>query len=123
MIYGIKLITKYLLGIDHAGRNLLVFPDDRFLVSFFRSGSTWTRFLIANLLRPEKPVTFLDIEQIVPNIMQPSRRLKRMPRPRFLTSHEYFDRRYKRVVYVVRDPRDVVVSQYHFARKSRTVED
>jgi hypothetical protein len=124
MIYGIKFVLNYLLGKDIAGRNLAVFPDDTFIVSYPRSGNTWTRFLIGNLLRPEEPVTFSNIERVIPDTSAlSSRTLKRVPRPRILKSHEYFDPRYQKVVYLVRDPRDVVVSLYHFRRKYRTVDD
>jgi len=34
-----------------------------------------------------------------------------------MKSHHPFDARYRRVVYIVRDPRDVVLSQYHFQIK------
>jgi hypothetical protein len=46
-----------------------------------------------------------------------------MPRPRVIKSHECFEPRYPRVIYIVRDPRDVVVSQYHYHRKCRKIED
>jgi hypothetical protein len=46
-----------------------------------------------------------------------------MPRPRIIKSHQYFDPRYKRVIYVVRDPRDVALSQFHFHRKRGLIED
>ena len=124
MIYGIKTIVKYLLGIDQAARNFLIYPDDTFVVSYPKSGNTWTRFLIANLLHPTQPVTFANIERLIPDTSsQSSRALKRIPRPRVIKSHEYFDPRYKRVIYIVRDPRDVALSYYHFQRKSRHIED
>jgi len=114
--------VKYILGKDLAGRNLTVFPDDTFIVSYPRSGNTWTRFLIANLLHPDQAVTFTDVERLIPDIYaQPKRLLNRIPRPRFIKSHEYFDTRYRKVVYIVRDPRDVVISSYHFYRKQRNV--
>ena len=124
MIYGVKFVVKYILGIDIAGRNLAVFPDDTFIVSYPRSGNTWMRFLIANLIHPETPATFSNIERFVPDIHAlSSATLKRVPRPRFLKSHEYFDARYQKIVYVVRDPRDVVISLYHFRRKYRIIDD
>jgi hypothetical protein len=46
-----------------------------------------------------------------------------MPRPRISKSHQYFDPRYPRVIYIVRDPRDVMLSMYHFQRKCRVIED
>lgn len=124
MIYGFKFILRYLLGRDIAGRNMAVFPDDTFIASYPRSGNTWTRFLVANLIHPEKPVTFSNIEQVIPDTSAlSSRTLKQVPRPRVLKSHEYFDPRYQKVVYLVRDPRDVVVSLYNFRRKYRIIHD
>jgi len=124
MIYGIKTVAKYLLGTDKAGRNLKVFPDDTMLVSYPRSGNTWTRFLVANLVFPDRDVSFANIETLVPDTSsQSSRALKRTPRPRFIKTHEYFDHRYPRTIYIVRDPRDVALSYYDFQRKYRQVED
>jgi hypothetical protein len=112
------------LGTDIAGRNLKVFPDDTFIASYPRSGNTWTRFLIANLMHPEKPVTFANIETIIPDATAlSSRELKRVPRPRLIKTHEYFEPRFRKVIYLVRDPRDVVLSLYNFRRKYRSVDD
>jgi hypothetical protein len=124
VLYGFRLITSYLLGTDIAGRNLKVYPDDTFIASYPRSGNTWTRFLIANLIHPQQPVTFANIETIIPDATAlSSRELKRVPRPRLIKTHEYFEPRYRKVIYLVRDPRDVVLSLYNFRRKYRSVDD
>ena len=124
MIYGIKTIVKYFLGTDRAERNFAVFPDDTFVVSYPRSGNTWTRFLIANLVYPEKNVGFTNIEKLIPDTSsQSNRALKATPRPRIIKTHEYFDHRYRKVIYIVRDPRDVALSYYDFQRKYRQIED
>jgi hypothetical protein len=124
MIWGLKRAVKYALGTDIAGRGLAVYPDDTFIVSYPRSGNTWTRFLVANLVHPEPPVTFANIERLIPDCeAMSSRYVKRIPRPRIIKSHEYFDPRYKKVIYIVRDPRDVALSYYDFVRKYRQIED
>jgi hypothetical protein len=124
MIYGIKVVLKYLLGKDLAGRNVAVYPDDTFLVSFPRSGNTWTRFLIANLAYYGTDVGFANIERLIPDISsQSSKAVKRTPRPRIIKSHEYFDTRYPKVIYLVRDPRDVALSYYEFNRKYGHIDD
>lgn len=124
MIYGLKTILKYALGIDRADRNFAVYPDDVMIVSYPRSGNTWTRFLIASLLHPEFDISFTNIEALIPDTaVISSRALKRTRRPRVIKSHEYFDHRYPRVIYIVRDPRDVVLSLYDFQRKSRQIDD
>lgn len=120
----LRYITRAALGINPAGRRLTVFPDDVFIVSYPRSGNTWARFLIGNLLHPGTPITFANVEAIVPEIyFLPNKKLVGMKRPRALKSHEYFDPRYKRVIYFVRDPRDVAVSMYHYSMKRRNISD
>jgi len=113
-----------MLGLSRGGRNFEIFPDDTFLVSYPKSGNTWTRFLVANLIHRDEAVTFANIESIVPDCVKNTRRqLARIPRPRIVKSHEYFDSRYRKVMYIVRDPRDVVVSYYHFHLKTRVIAD
>jgi uncharacterized membrane protein YkvA (DUF1232 family) len=107
-----------------AARGLTVYPDDTFLVSFPRSGNTWTRFLVCNLLDPDHPVEFRDLESRIPEIYDTTdRELRSFPRPRIIKSHECFDPRYRKVIYIVRDPRDVAISYYEFQLKRRVVPD
>jgi hypothetical protein len=116
--------TKRAFGLKPPGRNLTVFPDDTFLVSYPKSGNTWARFLIANLLRPDEKVGFSNIHALIPGIdVVPHREMLRVPRPRIIKSHQYFDLRYRRVIYIVRDPRDVALSEYHAQRKSKRIGD
>lgn len=124
MINELRNVWRYVLGWDRAGRDFRVYPDDVFVVSYPRSGNTWTRFLIANLIYQDDPVTFANVEQRIPDIYTSSKRhLKKLPRPRMIKTHEYFDPRYKKVVYIVRDPRDVALSYYHFHIKFRRIEE
>lgn len=124
MMYGAKRIATYLLGTDIAGRQLAVRADDTFIVSYPRSGNTWTRFLIANLLFGDQPVSFANIERLIPDAEAVSNRyLKNIPSPRLIKTHQYFDHRYPKVLYITRDPRDVLLSYYHFSRKYRHIAD
>jgi len=119
-----RLIAGYkqLVGLNKPGRNLKVFPDDVFLVSYPKSGNTWTRFLIANHFHPEKHPDFTNINILVPDPEGLARRdLERMPRPRYLKSHAYFDHRYPKIIHIVRDPRDVVLSEYYFDIKRNAI--
>lgn len=113
---------RQFLGLHPPGRRVRVFPDDIFLVSYPKSGNTWTRFLVANLVYPEKNPDFSNINDLVPDLEVMSKRdLERAPRPRIIKSHQYFDPRYPKILYIVRDPRDVVLSEYHFDIKRRAI--
>src|SRR5256886_17276683 len=91
-------VWKVLTGSQPAGRNLTVFDDDVFIVSYPRSGNTWTRFLIGNLVYHDDPVTFANVEARIPEIyLFPDRILRSLSRPRILKSHECFDPRYKQI--------------------------
>lgn len=116
--------ARIVLNRGRAGRNATVFPDDAFLVSYPKSGNTWLRFLTANLVRPDPPVTFADIESVVPSIyVNTDSELRAFARPRILKSHEAFFPKYRRVAYIVRDPRDVAVSYYYYLIKYRQLGD
>jgi len=105
-------------------RDITIFPDDIFLTSYPRSGNTWTRFLVGNLVHTEEAVTFLNVERLVPDMYKHGDYyLRHLPRPRILKSHEVFDPRYKKVIYIVRDPRDVAVSNFHWEMKQRSFSD
>jgi hypothetical protein len=118
----LKTVASAALGRTPAGRGLTVFPDDIFLVSYFRSGSTWARFLLGNFIQQDEPVTFTSIGRLLPIIYDlPDRVLRKLPR--VLKSHECFDPRYPRVIYIVRDPRDVAVSFYFYNLKVRVIPD
>ncbi len=123
MLGQLKFAVKYVLGRDQAGNHFTVFPDDTFLVSYPKSGNTWVRFLLANLIYPNETVGFANINRLLPAPGVLSRRfLRKLPRPRILKSHEPFDVRFRKVIYLVRDPRDDAVSEYHFDLKKRYIE-
>jgi len=122
LVGHLKKLRDVALARNPAGRQMTVYPDDLFIVSYPRSGNTWTRFLIGNLIYQDEPVTFANVENRIPSIYVFSdRKLRRLPR--VLKSHDCFDPRYRNVIYVVRDPRDVTVSAYHYSIKVRILPD
>lgn len=101
----------------------MIYDDDLFLVSYPKSGNTWMRFLLANLLRSEHdgesndPIDFHSAVRYVPEYELHTDEVNAATRPRILKSHTPHNDRFPRVAYLVRDPRDVYVSYYHYLRK------
>jgi hypothetical protein len=92
--------------------------SDIFLTSYPKSGNTWLRFLIANLIAYNENVSLSNIENLVPDLYRNTEdELSKLSSPRIIKSHEKFDLRYKKVIYVVRNPKSVAVSFYHHLRK------
>jgi len=115
------MAARFLLGRDIVGRDFSVDSRDIMVTSYPKSGNTWTRFLVANLISVEA-VTFENIERIVPDIYQwDDAKLKTVGHPRILKSHEYLDPRYGKVIYIARDPRDVCVSYYYHHIKFKLI--
>jgi hypothetical protein len=118
MRLNIKKSILTLLDISPARRNYTPYPDDICIVSYPKSGNTWVRFLLANYIQDNEEVGFTNIEQLVPDIYQSSNMvLMNAKRPRILKSHEVFDPKYRKIIYIYRDPRDVIISYYYFSIK------
>lgn len=89
-------------------------PRDAFLASYPRSGTTWLRFLLFEALTGE-PSAFGLVRTGVPAVG-----LQQVARPmlddggRIVQTHEPYCDRERRVVYVVRDARSVVLSEYRW---------
>jgi estrone sulfotransferase len=90
-------------------------PNDAFIVSYPKSGNTWVRFLLANLLAPEKQISFRNIEDYVPNIYKSSATLEEREDRRYIKTHHPCYDLYPKTVYIYRDGRDALVSYYHYA--------
>jgi hypothetical protein len=92
--------------------------DDLYLVEFPKSGVTWLSFLVANtnlLLSGDeaRKVTFFNLNDFVPDI-EVNRRIgppaTLLPGFRVIKSHAGYNVFYSKMVYLVRDPRDVMAS-------------
>jgi len=94
--------------------------EDVWLVEFPKSGVTWLSFLLANVNNKMNDfnceVNFFNIHHFIPDIHL-SQHLKEhtgFPGFRFIKSHSELNPYYYRVIYIVRDPRSVMVSYYKF---------
>jgi hypothetical protein len=90
-------------------------PTDVFLVGYPRSGHTWFQNLIAGAVFGVDPEFAHDslIQDLVPDVHY-KRCFKRYGPVAYFKSHLLPQKSYHRVVYVLRDGRDVMVSYWHF---------
>jgi hypothetical protein len=85
------------------------------LVSYPRSGSTWFGSMLAELLLG-RDADFRDAHEVIPPVARGEGDTPRLlpGRGRLVRSHEPRRAEYSKAIYVVRDPRDVAVSYYHY---------
>ena len=96
--------------------------SDVFLATFPRSGTTWTRFMLYEIFTGEQ-ADFRALMKGIPYIGQQ----EDAPRwlkggGRILQTHEPFCDRDRKVLYMVRDPRSVVVSQFYWLKRRNQVD-
>ena len=98
-------------------------PGDVFIVTFPKSGTSWLGYMIADLVTHGDGTvrTLQGAEVYVPDVNDAyfsdgSFERPALPGPSFFRVHAPYDRRLPRVVYIVRDPRDVLVSYFHWKR-------
>jgi len=87
--------------------------EDFFIVGYPKSGNTWFQDIVNGLvfgILPEFAPQSLDM---IPDVHQVSH-YKRYATPMFFKSHALPTPDYKRVVYLLRDGRDAMVSYHHY---------
>jgi hypothetical protein len=94
-----------------------VFPDDIYLVSYPKSGNTWMKFHLAVLFYNRK-CGWNAINSVIPDAYYTSNEeLLKYPRPRIIKSHQGYDARYPKVIYIARDVRDVIISYFYYHKR------
>ena len=123
-----NIVTKRISQSFYAGTNLLGRKkDDIFLISYPKSGNTWVKFLLINVLINNKELkedlSFKLVDETIPelgrdNLMKP---WKFKSLPRFIKSHLAYKKVFfgnNKALLLVRNPKDVMVSYYHYVQSN-----
>lgn len=89
--------------------------DDVFIASYPRSGNTWLRTILVNILASDKEFTPELRAALIPDMsIRNVLYLRKLASPRLIKTHSWYQKKFTRVVYLARDGRDVLVSFYHY---------
>ena len=93
-----------------------------YISAYPRSGSTWLRTIVCNVVYPEAESNPLIFNQIIPGVSFLNLGVvKRVPNPRVLFTHSKYIFRLPQTVYLVRDGRDAILSFFHFTTTRRNI--
>jgi len=89
--------------------------QDVFIVGYPKSGNTWFQNIVSGLAFGVDPELAPDalIQEIVPDLHR-KKFYKRIREQMFFKSHHLPRPEYRKVIYLLRDGRDVMVSYYHY---------
>jgi hypothetical protein len=94
-------------------------PNDTFLVGHPKSGNTWITYMLAALIEKHfgKRATLANLQEFVPALHASDAKIEtysHLPNPRmFRNEGPRFPELYPKTIYIVRDPRAVLLSYYH----------
>lgn len=90
-------------------------PQDIVIAGYPKSGNTWFQNLVAGIVYGLDARYSTDslVQHLVPDI-DVYDYYRRYGTPTFFKSHQFPQPRFRRVVYLLRDGRDVMVSYYHY---------
>jgi hypothetical protein len=109
------LFREPLIWLRHRGLD----PKDVFLASYPRSGQFWLRFQLVELLTGESG-EFDNVDKVAPKVGVHRKVPPILPEGgRLIQTHERYRKQYNKAIYLVRDFRDVVLSEFLQSRAAR----
>lgn len=102
------LLRSLVVWLRHKGLN----PNDVYLAAYPRSGSTWTKFMLFEILSGQS-AEFSNADIAIPHVGSHYKALPLLRGGnRLIKTHEPYHKVYKKAIYLVRDVRDVALSEY-----------
>lgn len=93
-----------------------VSENDIIIAGYPKSGSTWFRFLLYEILTG-KDATFEEVNNFIPTIGKQFNRNIKIDNHRYLKTHESYRKEYNKTIVIIRDVRDVIISEYYYNKK------
>lgn len=92
--------------------------NDFIIVSYPKAGSTWLRFLLANLFnfktKTYEEVDFHSIHNIIPDLDQPVNHSDFDDLPSIYSTHNPYKSNFKNCILLLRNPEDLLFSYYNY---------
>ncbi|XP_051471566.1 amine sulfotransferase-like [Apus apus] len=128
--FGVETTPEYVASLE----DFEIYDSDIFITTYPKSGTVWTQNILSLIIHEghrngtENMETMDRVPWLEYNLKQ--RDYTKLPLPRVLATHlPYYlvprDLKNKRgrVIYVTRNPKDVMVSYYHFSKFMKTLEE
>ena len=98
--------------------------NDAFIASYPRSGNTWLRFVLFDILVRGQSSGFDEVNHIIPDVGLHKPAIPLLPgEGRLIKTHEPFQKEYRKAIYLVRDARDVVISEFAYQKALGWISD
>ena len=122
LIKKISSVLKSLTGkLFPQNGKIKIKKNDVYLVSYPKSGNTWMRFLLINYVFNSRrdQLIYNDLENFIPSIHKSTAsHINNLKGFRIIKSH-FVKLHYPKIVYIVRDGRDALVSYYYYTMQLR----